>query len=161
MQQRIEYTATRVVLTTDRPFDAVCDALERAAGRGDLDHLATLGSREEILATIPTTLGPSGFSIFGVVEHGLLVTELGKGALRARLYLVGNPLIAADMTSVTPAAGLYAPLRLLVVAGDGATTISYDQPSSQIAPLGSPAVTETARMLDDRLGALAREIAGL
>ena len=107
-----------------------------------------------------------------MIEHGLLLSVLGLRLLKARVYsvlglrllkarayVVGNPLIAAQMTSEGPIAGLYVPLRLLVYEADGRTLITYDQPSSLLSQLPDETIMRTARMLDDRLLCVVKDIA--
>jgi hypothetical protein len=57
--------------------------------------------------------GSSGFMLFGTTDHGALLSIFGVKK-KAIQYIVGNPLIAIQMTQHNLAAGLYAP-----VAGAG------------------------------------------
>jgi uncharacterized protein (DUF302 family) len=53
-------------------------------------------------------------------------------------------------------AALYAPPRVLVYTGEGKTWISYDQPSTCFGRLGSNAILETAKDLDQKFETLVR-----
>jgi hypothetical protein len=64
-----------------------------------------------------------GFLLFDKIDHGALLSLVGQ-PVRAVQYVVGNPLFAVQMTRHNLAAGLEAPLRLLVSmcpGGNGAT----------------------------------------
>src|SRR5437899_754707 len=56
-------------------------------------------------------------------------------------YFVGNILSAVEMTSVNYAAGLYAPLRIVLYENaQGGSTIEYDKPSTQLSQYHSPQI---------------------
>ena len=70
--------------------------------------------------------GSSGFTLFGTTDHGVLLPLAGQKRKGVQ-YVVGNPLIAIQMTRHSLAAGLYAPLRVLVYEDDlGRTCLEYD-----------------------------------
>jgi uncharacterized protein DUF302 len=73
--------------------------------------------------------GPSGLLLFGTTDHGWLVSLLGETKEQAIQYVVGNPLIAIEMTQHNLAAGLCVPLRVLIYEADGKTRLEYDRPS--------------------------------
>jgi hypothetical protein len=67
-------------------------------------------------------------------------------------YVFGNALIAVEMTKHVTRAGLYVPLRLMVEAIDGPRVrVTYDLPSSLMAPFGSGDVNTVARGLDEKV----------
>lgn len=158
--QRVEYAGTRVVLQSTRAFDEVCSTLEALVGRADLGALTASASRREIEQSVAKTVGSSGFVIFQVLEHGLLLSVLGLRSLKARLYVIGNPLIAAEMTKEHPAVALYVPLRLFVYEQDAYTVVTYDRPSAILSQFVSGEIAKTAAMLDGRMSWLAGEILG-
>jgi hypothetical protein len=87
-------------------------------------------------------------SIFLKRDHGILVGLHGK-ARNAVQYEIGNPLTASRMTRYQLAAGLYAPLRVIVYEkADGGSCIEYDLPSSLFGQFGDDRVTEVAHGLD-------------
>ncbi len=153
-----------VSLELDVDFEGFTRALERLLGRFDeglLAGLATAPARVE--ERLGKAAGEEGLMLFAVRDHGLLQAVHGSRR-QARQYVVGNPLVATDMTRHDIRAGLYAPLRLLVYAPrDGVTAVEYDQPSSLFGQFGNDAVTAVARSLDAkvaRLVAKARSEAG-
>jgi hypothetical protein len=99
-------------------------------------------------------------SIFLKRDHGMLVGLYGK--LRdAVQYEIGNPLTASRMTRYQLAAGLYAPLRVIVYEKDGGgSCIEYDLPSSSFGQFGDDRVTEVACGLDIALGRALTSAAG-
>ena len=70
-------------------------------------------------------------------------------------YLLGNPLIAVEMTRHAIGAALYAPLRALIYEAEGgATCVEYDLPSSLFGQVGDEHVDRVAESLDGKLEAL-------
>ena len=51
--------------------------------------------------------------LFGTMDHGAILSIFGVKT-KAIQYVLGNPLIAIQMTQHNLAVGLYAPLRVLV-----------------------------------------------
>jgi Domain of unknown function DUF302 len=87
-------------------------------------------------------------SIFLKRDHGVLVGLYGKGR-DAVQYEIGNPLTASKMTRYRLAAGLYAPLRVIIYEkADAGSCIEYDLPSSLFGQFGDDRVMEVARGLD-------------
>ncbi|MEH1931568.1 DUF302 domain-containing protein [Nostoc sp.] len=71
---------------------------------------------------------------------------------KAKQYVVGNPLIAIQMTQHDIRAALYAPLRVLVYkAADQSVYVEYDLPSSLFGQFGNAEVTKVAKSLDLKL----------
>lgn len=87
-------------------------------------------------------------SIFLKRDHGVLVGLYGK-VRDAVQYEIGNPLTASRMTRYQLAAGLYAPLRVIIYENaSGGSRIEYDLPSSLFGQFGDDRVTEVAHRLD-------------
>lgn len=159
-ERRIEYAGTRMMLQSTKAFDEVCATLEAMVGKSDLRALTAGVSRREIEESVARTVGSSGFVIFQILEHGLLLSVLGLRSLKARLYVIGNPLIAANMTKEHPAVALYVPLRLFVYEEDGQTVVTYDRPSALLSQFASREIEETAAMLDGKMSRLTSEMLG-
>jgi uncharacterized protein (DUF302 family) len=151
------FTVDHVYLATDKPFEAVAKAFERQLGRFDPDvskSLAASGDTEGARAKIEAMAGPSGFMLFGTSDHGALLRLAGQKR-KAIQYVVGNPLIALQMTQHDIRASLYAPLRVLIYeTEEGKTCVEYDKPSSLFGQFNDDRITPTATMLDRKLEAL-------
>jgi uncharacterized protein (DUF302 family) len=152
------FMVDHVCLATDKPFEEVAKSFERQLGRFDPDvykSLAASGDAEEARAKIEAMVGSSGFMLFGTNDHGALLRLAGQKR-KATQYVVGNPLLALQMTRHDIRASLYAPLRVLLYENEeGKTCIEYDRPSSLFGQFGDDRITPTAAMLDKRLEALA------
>lgn len=157
-ERHVEYAGTRIILQSTRAFDEVCATLEAMVGKADLRALTASASKREIEESVTRTAGSSGFVIFQVLEHGLLLSVLGLRSLKARLYVIGNPLIAANMTKEHPVVALYVPLRLFVYEEDGQTVVTYDRPSAILSQFASREIDETAVMLDRKMSWLTAQI---
>ncbi len=81
---------------------------------------------------------------------------------RARMYTLGNPLIARTMLEHDIAAGLNVPVRLMIYedAASRTTRLAYDLPSSLMSGLKNRKVTAAAKKLDAKLIALAIHATG-
>ncbi len=83
-----------------------------------------------------------------------------KGERRELIaYYIGNVLSAIEMTNLNPAAGLNAPLRVVVYANDqGGTTMEYDKPSSLFGQFKHPVIDDMGASLDNRLLAFLKKV---
>jgi uncharacterized protein (DUF302 family) len=145
-------------LETNKPFEEVARALERQLGTFDADvrRMATeSGDPEEAKARIAAMAGPSGFMQFGTTDHGALLRLAGQKR-KALQYVIGNPLLALEMTKHDIRASLYAPLRVLLYENEeGKACLEYDRPSSLFGQFGDERISPTAALLDRKLEALA------
>jgi uncharacterized protein (DUF302 family) len=137
------------------PFDEVCSRIEARAGRINLSAFESLlkekDSGTKAREYVHENEGPLGLMIFSTANHGQLL-ELTGHAEQAKQYVIGNPLIAMQMTRESLGAGLYAPLRIYVSrVGDGETAIDYDLPSSLFAQFKNTEVDKVADQLDAKL----------
>jgi uncharacterized protein (DUF302 family) len=146
-----------VHLVTDKAFEDVTNAFERQLGKFDPDvrkGATDTGDTEAAKAKIEAMAGPSGFMLFSTQDHGALLRLAGQKR-KAIQYVVGNPLIALQMTQHDIRASLYAPLRVLIYeTGDGKTCLEYDKPSSLFGQFGNERISPTAAMLDNKLEGL-------
>jgi uncharacterized protein (DUF302 family) len=82
-----------------------------------------------------------------------------------RVYTLGNPLIAQKMMRHELLAGLYVPLRLMVMGKSAdssrGTVVVYDLPSSMIAVGDRGPLRIAAEALDRMLEDLVRKITGV
>ena len=91
--------------------------------------------------------GPE-LAIFLSRDHGGLLRITGQ-ARKAVQYEIGNPLTASKMTRHQLAAGLYAPLRIVLYEDqDGRSVFEYDRPSSLFRQFRDRQVDDVAHGLD-------------
>jgi uncharacterized protein (DUF302 family) len=151
------FTVNHVRLATDKPFEEVAKAFERQLGAFDpsVRKAGTEdGDTEAAKAKIAAMAGSSGFMLFGTQDHGALLRLAGQRR-KAIQYVVGNPLIALQMTQHDIRASLYAPLRVLLYENEeGKTCLEYDKPSSLFGQFGNPEIDAVAAMLDRKLETL-------
>jgi uncharacterized protein (DUF302 family) len=99
--------------------------------------------------------------LFGTTDHGALLRLAGHKR-KAIQYVVGNPLVALQMTQHDIRASLYAPVRVLIYENqEGQTCLEYDRPSSLFGQFGDDRIAPTATMLDRKLEALVTTAARL
>ena len=148
-----------------RSFDEVVAAFEAAVGTVNSEAFrkvveASTGP-DDFEARMRASEGPSRFILFLAVDHGAWMARVGLKA-RAKLYIVGNPLIARTMIEHDVGVGLNVPVRVLIyeAPGTGTCRLACDLPSSLMARLKNDRVTAAAKRLDQQLSALAETASG-
>jgi uncharacterized protein (DUF302 family) len=141
-----------IKVTTMKPYPEVKAAIEKL-GRLDDSVRALLKNNdiEGLRAALKRIAGEDGLAIHYIALHGDLLALKGeRQPLTA--YYIGNVLSAVEMTHVNPAAGLYAPLRVVVYANaQGGTTMEYDRPTTLFGQFGNAEIDAMAQSLDQRL----------
>ena len=95
--------------------------------------------------------GCTGLIIFNIQDHGALLNIYGKPR-KAKQYVIGNPLIAIQMTIHDIRASLYAPLRIIVYEDENKKAfVEYDVPSTLFGQFGNNEVLQVAMGLDAKL----------
>jgi hypothetical protein len=148
-----------VTITCGRPFEAARDALIRHVPALDpqLAKLLIDANTAEIEKWRAT--GPKLW-LFETRDHGALVAAEGH-AKKAIQFEIGNPLTAERMTRHRLAAGLYAPLRIVLYEDEqGRAVFEYDLPSSLFNQWGDERVAKTGRELDEELKKVLMAAAG-
>jgi uncharacterized protein (DUF302 family) len=147
---------------SSRSFDDVVAAFLAAVGRADGRELPEAAqASDDFEARMRALEGPSGFMLFWEADHGAWMARVGLQA-RARLFIIGNPLIARTMLEHDIEVGLNVPVRVLIYEEprDGTCRLAYDLPSSLMVRLGNERVTTAAQRLDQKLSALAELATG-
>lgn len=146
------YQAIRREVVFDVGHAAFSAAFESLLGRTDVAAFAATTTPEVLRKTLTSFVGPFDFSLFQKIDHGGLRTALAGKPTHATTYVFGNALIAVEMTSHEPRAGLYVPLRLFVQEIEaGRVLVTYDVPSASMAQFGVAPVDDVARSLDDKV----------
>ncbi len=146
---RITYQSSHDFETTRARLDEQIPLLDPLVS---LDLVLRDASWAEVESAVAAYLGPTGFVALARLDQGALLSLNGE-PLGATRYLVGNPLLARRVLSADPAAALHAPFGLAVFAAQvSGAHVSYDQPSSLYASLGSKEIDEIGRELDDKIG---------
>ena len=150
---------------SSRSFEEVVNAFESAVGSvedtGFAVLVASTKSAEEFESQVKSRESTSGFMRFLTVDHGSWMARVGLKA-KARMYTIGNPLIARTMLEHDIAAGLNVPVRLMIYedAASRTTRLVYDLPSSLMSGLKNEKVTAAAKKLDAKLIALGVHASG-
>lgn len=148
-----------IELTFDIGFSAFCTRLEGMLGRFTESLRAEAPDEATFRARVDALAKDHGLLLFDVRDHGALLRLTGRPA-QAKQYLIGNPLVALQMTSIDLRAGLYAPLRIFVYEpAAGQTRVEYDLPSTQFGQWGSPEVRAVGQRLDTKLRDLLDHVA--
>jgi uncharacterized protein (DUF302 family) len=143
-------------VATGRTYDSLAEAFEHELGH--LDPLTGVrlieekASWNEVEREMARMAGPRGLMIIFRADQGK-ITSLSGREKRCSLYLVGNPVIAERIISIDLRASFYVPFRVCLYddGGPDGAVISYDRPSSFLAALGNPALTEFGALLDRKI----------
>jgi uncharacterized protein (DUF302 family) len=153
-------TIRHTCVSTGLRYDAAIRAFEREVGHLDPARIQPLVERKapwnEIEREIEKVGGSHGLMIIERVDLGRVASLSGREK-RCQLYLVGNPVIANRIISIDLRGCFYVPFRVALY-DDGnpeGAVIAYDRPSSFLATLGRPELTEIAEELDRKIDAAA------
>jgi uncharacterized protein (DUF302 family) len=146
------FTVEHIRIGSKRSFDDVKVALESRLQAYDVARLIPFMQKGDIAgarAELEKVASPTGLSILYSLNHGGALAMEGGGPRRAVGYGIGNVLVANSMTKHNMAAGLYAPVRVVLYeASDGTAVIEYDKPSSTFALFKDAAIDSAANRLD-------------
>ena len=147
------------ILRCTRPFALVHDALIASvpALKPELAEMLARGETEKVEAArrnLPKLW------IFSIRDHGSLTAADGLKS-KAIQYEIGNPLTAERMTRYRLAAGLYAPLRIILYEDEGGQAIfEYDLPSCVFGQFNDDRITSVGFELDADLESVLLAAAG-
>jgi hypothetical protein len=96
-----EHVSSRSSEEVVSAFESVVGSVEET---GFPALLATTKSAEEFESRVKSREGTSGFMRFFTADHGAWLARIGLNA-KARMYTIGNPLIARTMLKHDIAAG--------------------------------------------------------
>jgi uncharacterized protein (DUF302 family) len=142
----------RITINADVSFESFVNSFQMGLGRFDQAAFAALaGKPREAAAAIQGMEGDQGLMIFFTLDHGRALKMVGKDKKAIR-FILGNPLVAIQMTKYDLRAGQYVPLTLIAYEDEeNHVRIEYDQPSSLLYVCESAEIDETARDLDKKL----------
>jgi uncharacterized protein (DUF302 family) len=141
-----------IQIDSDKPFCEARTALEKLPKFDDgIRALLHYGEIARANAELKKIQGDAGLVIFSVATHGGWLQIL-SGNRNAVQYVIGNVLVSTQMTRHELAAGLYAPLRIMLYENKaGTATFEYDRPSSLFGQYGNKSVTAVAKELDQKI----------
>jgi uncharacterized protein (DUF302 family) len=151
----------RITVSTGLAYKALIVAFEGQLGRWQ-QEIGDQLVRESapwpaVQAAIEKMQGPHGLMLFFHVDQGELAS-LGGHAMRARLYLVGNPVTATGILKADVRAAMLVPFRVEVYEDGAAGFLSYDRPSSSLGSLGAAGLNDVGRELDGKMAAVAKAV---
>ena len=146
-----------ITIETTKKFAEVEAALESRVPQLDPAMAAALANGNEQRAR--ELERGAQLVIFQKRDHGALLQVTGRPR-NALQYEIVNPYTASKMTRHRLAAGLYAPLRVILYEDEtGGSILEYDRPSSLFGQYGDERVMEVGRYLDAALEAALRNAA--
>jgi len=163
MPRETRFDGVRVRYDSAKSYDELLAALLADIGEKpvSLDHLATATDWESYQQQVEPHVGPSGFMLFKLIDHGAWIQKAGIDRKVMRVIL-GNPLIAITMLRHDVTAGLFAPVEMLLVdegpGFSGRSSLTYVKPSSLMVVEPNPELRSAAEELDAELAALAAKV---
>ena len=159
--REVPFTSVRIRFDSERPFDEVAAALRADVGQKPVkidDFPARFESWESYKEEVESHVGPSGFILFAVFDHGAWIKKAGIRRKVAR-FVIGNPLLAITMMRHDLTAGLFAPVELILIEeDDDRTSLTYVKPSSLMVVEANEPLFTAAKELDAKLRALAAKV---
>ena len=154
------FDGVRVRYDSAKSYDELVAALFADIGETpvELDEFPNASdSWQSYQQQVEPYVGPSGFMLFKLFDHGAWITKAGIDRKVLRVVL-GNPLIAITMLRHDVTAGLFAPVEVLLVdEGDG-SSLTYIKPSSLMVFEPNPQLLSAAEGLDAKLAAMAAKV---
>ena len=149
----------RFSVTSSRGLDDVIGAIDGVVGHPNMNtfrqNITNAQTEAELERVVNAAVGSAGLMEFTRFDLGeVLRKEDGVSAPRSLRLIVGNPLIMTQMVKLTPDAGSYAPVTILVDERPDGVHLSYDTMVSFLAPYGNPGALRVARDLDEKVEAL-------
>jgi hypothetical protein len=111
VSNEVRFDGVRLHYDSAKSYDELVAALLADIGEHPvpINHLAaTTDGWRSYQERVESHVGPSGFMLFGLVDHGAGITKAGIDRKALRVIL-GNPLIAITMLRHDVTAGLFAP----------------------------------------------------
>lgn len=158
--QEIKFDGVRVRYDSAKSYDELRAALLADIGEQPVpinDIATSTGDWQSYQDRVESHVGPSGFMLFSLVDHGAWITKAGIDRKALRVIL-GNPLIAITMLRHDVTAGLFAPVELLLLEEGSGSSLTYVKPSSLMVVEANPELLSAAEQLDAKLAALAEKV---
>ncbi|OBI40737.1 DUF302 domain-containing protein [Mycobacterium colombiense] len=160
--QETKFDGLRVRYDSAKSYHQLLAALLADIGEQPVpinDIATSAGDWQSFQERVESHVGPSGFMLFSVVDHGAWITKAGIDRKALRVIL-GNPLIAITMLRHDVTAGLFAPVELLLLEEGSGSSLTYVKPSSLMVVETNPELLSAAEQLDAKLAALAEKVTG-
>lgn len=160
MATETRFEGVRVRYDSAKAYDDLVAALLADIGEQPvpIDEIgAAAGDWQAYRERVEPYVGPSGFMLFALLDHGAWITKAGVERKVLRVIL-GNPLIAITMLRHDQTAGLFVPVEVLILDEDEGSSLTYVRPSSLMLVESDAELRVAAQTLDDKLAALAATV---
>ncbi|HEY9303259.1 MAG TPA: DUF302 domain-containing protein [Mycobacterium sp.] len=160
VSRETRFDGVRVRFDSAKSYHELVDALLADIGERPVpinDFATATDSWDAYRERVESHVGPSGFMLFDLVDHGAWIGKAGIDR-RALRVILGNPLIAITMLRHDVTAGLFAPVEMLLVDEGEGSSLTYVKPSSLMVVEPNPELLSAAEQLDAKLAALATKV---
>lgn len=154
-----DFTYKQITIASTKPYAQVIQDLEAQLGKGSTQGLAdkveTSKDWDEFKEKVEPEVGSSGFINVAEVNWGE-VMSLVPLSLKAKIYIIGNPLTARKVLEHLPEVGQYLPTKIYVYEDkQGVTQVAYDAISPVFSQYGNEDVNKVGAEIDKELKKLA------
>lgn len=142
----------RLTIDADVSFESFVEHFRRNLGVFDqAAYIAVAGNPHAAAEAVKAMEGDQGLMIFYSLDHGRALGMVGKSA-KAMRFILGNPLVAVQMTQYDVRAGQYVPLTIIAYENEkNHVRVEYDQPSTILSVCCSAHIDNIAHDLDRKL----------
>src|SRR3954452_17353618 len=161
MATETPFDGVRVRFDSAKSYDELVAALLADIGEQPVpinDISAVDGDWRSYRERVEKYVGPNGFMLLALLDHGAWITKAGIDRKVLRVIL-GNPLIAITMLRHDVTAGLFAPVELLIAEEQSdQSSLTYVVPSSLMVVEENEPLRAAAVALDAKLAALVEKV---
>jgi uncharacterized protein (DUF302 family) len=124
------------------------------AQTGGLVTVQSKSSFDKTVDQLKELVAKNGMMVLSELNQGK-VMEMAGLKLNAKSLFVGSPTVGKKLFAINHGVGVAVPVRVNVYEdSDGITYVNYVKPSDQLAPFKNDEITNTSKMLDEKLGML-------
>ncbi|KZP34635.1 hypothetical protein FIBSPDRAFT_1035628 [Athelia psychrophila] len=138
-------------------YESFTEKLESTLGQYDLPAIFAAKTADEMNNIVADNIRGQPFGIFGIQNHGYLLDLIGKPG-KAKQYTIGDPRLAAQMTSQDLRTALYAPLTIIVYEVGGTAKVEYFTVQSVFGQLGNAGIDALAATIEKKLSGMVEKL---
>jgi uncharacterized protein (DUF302 family) len=155
-EQTRQVIVRRWSIISQKPFDAVLTAVEGAIGKPNMTEfaskMAAAKTDEEMQNVVHASISDIGLMLFLRLDQGAVLAKAGvEGDPKSVRLIIGNPLIMQSMARLSPDAGSYAPVTVLIDQRPDGVHLSYDEMVGFLSPYDNAEALKIARDLDAKV----------
>lgn len=159
------YTAKRVSVVSQLPFDVVMTRFDSLIGHPDMhsfnESLQNSTSAEELTRLVQGSVSDAQLMEFARFNMGDVLKKMfDHHSGKSIRVVMGNPVIMSSMTIHVPDAGSYAPVTVLIDERTDGVHLTYDTMEYSLESYANEEALKIARDLDQKVLRVLEDAAG-